>query len=319
MPPCTARTGEPAAAPISMPLRWIEVPKVPVVERPKRVSTGPASGHGRSPWNGRSGRSTAGAPSSPASVDCSRCRACSSSPTNCAASSRRRSSSSSIRVRSATAWAAAASRFDGLGAQPRDLPLLRLQLGARRLLFGQQAAMFGDADLLDPRQRHHAAAGPRQVALVGRCRAAAARSRGGRACRAPAAVLRAPACGRRAGLRGPARGPCEAATLALTAARRALTAASSSARSALVSSSCRSAASVVLRLLGQRVGLALQGSDAIAGALHQDGRCRARAGAAARRRLPGRRRDGEQQAEQRRAPRRAEYPSRCFVDTQTLG
>ena len=63
---------------------------------------------------------------------------------------------------------AAVFEVHGLGAQARDLPLLRLQLGARGLLFGEQAAMFDDADLLNPRQRHHAAAGPRQVALVGR-------------------------------------------------------------------------------------------------------------------------------------------------------
>ena len=150
-----------------MPLRWMVVPKVPVVERPKRDSTGPATGHGSSPWNGRSGRSTvAASPGIPDRVDCSRWRACSSSPTYSAASSRRRSSSSSIRVRSATAPGRRRLEVDGLGAQPRHLPLFGFQLGARRLLLVEQPPVLGDADLLDSGQRHHAAAGAGQVALV---------------------------------------------------------------------------------------------------------------------------------------------------------
>ncbi len=134
MPPCTARTGEPAAAPISMPLRWIEVPKEPVVERPKRVSSGPASGQGRSPWKGRSGRSIAGAPLE--SGD----RRLQALPRLIELADELRGQLTAA-IQVVEHPAAFGDRLGGRGlevrglsAQARDLSLLRLQLGARRLV-----------------------------------------------------------------------------------------------------------------------------------------------------------------------------------------
>jgi hypothetical protein len=92
--------------------------------------------------------------------------------------------------------------------------------------------MLGDADLFDPGQRHDAATGARQIALVSRVEQ-----------EPDVAIAAALVEGLQPLLeRG---GAVDAATFALTAARRELTAASSSVRRARVSSSCRSAARVV--------------------------------------------------------------------------
>ena len=117
---------------ISMPLRWMAVPKRLLVCRPKRELIGPRAGQGSAPWNGRKGSDV----SSSWAIDvCRRFCAASSSLVHCACRSRRRSIEATSSSRLRTARSSAVLRLRRLRFEADQLLRPRLE---RRLLLRQR-------------------------------------------------------------------------------------------------------------------------------------------------------------------------------------
>ena len=272
MPPCTALTGAPTGAPISMPLRWMvgaegaggrapEAREHRPGDRPRQLALERAQRqvHDRVLAGGR-----------PESVDWSRVGPAPARRRTAAASSRRRSNSSSSRVRSATARAAAASRLTA-SSRRRSSAALRTRAGRAPPAPRPAAGGARRRDLLDPGQRHDAAAGAGEVALV------AGVEQQPDVAVAPPLVERLEPLFERRRTFDPL--PLER----LDARRRgldlggdavslALTAASSSTRRSRGSARAAAAPPASTSIAGELVGLALQRGDALAGAPHQSRR-----------------------------------------------
>ncbi len=240
MPPCTARTGAPGAATISMPWRWCggagaglaaaEARPERTADRPRQVALERAQ---RQVGRTRAGQAADGGlqprPGLFEFADVLRGQL--APPVEVV-------EQPGAFVHGAPGGGVEGGRF---GAQPRHLALFGGELIARRLLVGEQLPVRGDAQLLDARQRHDAAAGPGQVAAIGGGQqqpriarlAAALVERFEPALERRRAFHALPSRSRPGGV--PTRRPWRRSP-----PRRVLTAASSSARRARVSSSWRS-------------------------------------------------------------------------------